>query len=770
MPRRAKDDSAVMPRTGSFDEELDDEDVDARELDGDLDSCDEVEVEINVPELGRMRSKSADSVMGMNERDDDDEDNTETQSETAKQRRRSTAETFRKSFMRSSFRRRRRSSSVGSSGQGLDPAFVEDIRQSLLEYSRIIQKRQGVGSGLYATPETTHDWGQKQKEHRVNWADLFMDLVFVGTAFQEGKLISDTLLTKRWIGFFYFYTTFAVLHECWSLKLHFSSRFNSDDIAHKIFDIFEVLIVALMAGHLSVTVADFEDSSNSQLLGVVSCKVAHQFFHLLRWLELYAYSDKVIVRRQSEAFSAELLLGSIPLLGALALVVMRFDAVYVSLCLSASTIFEVGLELSRALYLRQSDKVRLHAVPMHIEYCTHRYGEWTMLMLGEGVMQIIIVNFDQMLERYLTFVPAYLLMAALRILYYSSQPFKAQGHALNQSVRRGFIWLQLQPVESSLIVCVGIGLKELLKNSYAIGKPEYAHYTWFFCISTSSLLVLVWLASFLHNGLHREFLSLPPRIRNLKLFTYTGNFMLSLALLVVVPFHLKSYVVVSVALGICTLQVFTHDLWHRISKENESDEKYLRSLHLVNALSRPLARTAAARTGPSDDESPAAGGSAQVAPGVVAIMEKHRQRIEESFKHTFSFGSMLKSEDAVPHGIRVNKPQGRSKKGQRHEDDKDAVAEEEEDDYDEEVGEQEAVDNVELERHLLRNPELQADLLDLMHRYPHHDIQDGLRVLIKCNASSRKKTKLRKSRNKARRHRDADKKRGPDAGPNAGSL
>eukprot|EP00512_Aurantiochytrium_limacinum_P014120 CAMPEP_0171566304 /NCGR_PEP_ID=MMETSP0961-20121227/485_1 /TAXON_ID=87120 /ORGANISM="Aurantiochytrium limacinum, Strain ATCCMYA-1381" /LENGTH=495 /DNA_ID=CAMNT_0012120009 /DNA_START=72 /DNA_END=1559 /DNA_ORIENTATION=+ len=480
------------------------------------------------------------------------------------------------------------------------------------------------------------------------------------------------------------------------------------------------------------------------------------------------------------AFAKELIIGAIPLSAAVALAAFKFRAEYVMLCLFVATFIELGLEIFRVCFLAAGDNVKEHAVPMHIEYCTHRYGEWTMLMLGEGVMQIILVGFDKELSRYVTFVPAYLLLAAIRILFYSSQPFKAHGHALYQSVRRGFIWLQLQPIESSLIVCVGIGLRELMELSDTIGDPSEDRYSWFFCISTCALLTSVWCSTLLHSGLRREFLELPPRLRSLKVFTYTWKFFLSFSLLIMPLLHLEAYVLVSIALAVCVLQVISHDLWYRISKENTVDPAYAQSLHLIELDKRPdaesrirsksedfdgerekfsspavhhtssLPDTIDHKKLPSSDTgsgSSTSTGSAQASSarkydgGALSVLARQQERIEDSFKNTFRFGRFETSDDAVPRRIRL--PSIHRNRNRHRRDvglDGQSVDGLESPDA---QGTDVVATDADLDLQLQSNPELQMELLRLMQRYPMHELQDGINALVRGNSAAKRQKRLR---------------------------
>jgi len=390
----------------------------------------------------------------------------------------------------------------------------------------------------------------------------------------------------------------AILYESWSMKLHYACRFNSGDIAHKIFDIVEALVVATMAGHLSVTVADTTDFQNGHLKGFVTAKLVHQCLHLLRWGEIWFFSWKLSkpdeklqmsdggfhvdrnyrVLVHTRGMFTELFLGLLPLVAATFLVWWELEADLVIGLLMVSMTIQITYTLIRSCSVGCGHNWRKYHVAIHIEYCLHRYGEWTMLMLGEGVIQIILVPFDS--SRYLTFFFSYVLIAALRVLCYSSQPFRAEGHALSRDfMRRGFFWLQLQPVISALIVCVGIGLKSmLLYHDYIDSNPVSNKYSWFLCISTSALLCLIWIGSMLHRSIKEEFGSRKSKIKTLQVLIYIMKFTLSLSVCALPLFSLTSFQVVMMCFLMCLFQIIFHDVWHRVAKENSVDSKELEDL------------------------------------------------------------------------------------------------------------------------------------------------------------------------------------------------
>jgi hypothetical protein len=59
---------------------------------------------------------------------------------------------------------------------------------------------------------------------------------------------------------------------------------------------------------------------------------------------------------------------------------------------------------------------------MNITFATHRWGEWTMLMLGESVLSMLIVDITESAEYYKTFFSGILSITLLEFLHFRSQP------------------------------------------------------------------------------------------------------------------------------------------------------------------------------------------------------------------------------------------------------------------------------------------------------------------------------------------------------------
>jgi hypothetical protein len=90
---------------------------------------------------------------------------------------------------------------------------------------------------------------------------------------------------------------------------------------------------------------------------------------------------------------------------------------------------------------------------MNIDFMIHRSGEWTMLMLGESIFSILVVDVTK--EGVSVFYCSLLTVVFLQILHFQSQPHDADSHALRRSKNSGILWNMFQLVYSLALVVLG---------------------------------------------------------------------------------------------------------------------------------------------------------------------------------------------------------------------------------------------------------------------------------------------------------------------------
>ena len=80
---------------------------------------------------------------------------------------------------------------------------------------------------------------------------------------------------------------------------------------------------------------------------------------------------------------------------------------------------------------------------MNIDFVIHRYGEWTMLMLGESILSLLIVNDisrNNESSYYLTFYLGIISVTLIQFLYFKSQAHDADHHAMRRTRNAGILY------------------------------------------------------------------------------------------------------------------------------------------------------------------------------------------------------------------------------------------------------------------------------------------------------------------------------------------
>jgi len=95
-------------------------------------------------------------------------------------------------------------------------------------------------------------------------------------------------------------------------------------------------------------------------------------------------------------------------------------------------------------------------VPTNVDFTIHRHGEWTMLMLGESILSILIVDVPhESGEYFATFFCALITVALIHNLHFRSQPHGADGHAMRRNKDAGIAFTWIQFVYSLALVALG---------------------------------------------------------------------------------------------------------------------------------------------------------------------------------------------------------------------------------------------------------------------------------------------------------------------------
>lgn len=105
---------------------------------------------------------------------------------------------------------------------------------------------------------------------------------------------------------------------------------------------------------------------------------------------------------------------------------------------------------------------RKYTVPMHINFALHRYGEWTMLLLGESVLSLLIVDLGDGQQYYQIFFSGIVTVILLEYLHFRSQPHEPDDHALRTSRLGAFAFFYFFQFYSVSLIVLGASYKFFL--------------------------------------------------------------------------------------------------------------------------------------------------------------------------------------------------------------------------------------------------------------------------------------------------------------------
>jgi len=125
--------------------------------------------------------------------------------------------------------------------------------------------------------------------------------------------------------------------------------------------------------------------------------------------------------------------------------------------------------------MNKSADHRRHMVPMNVDYAIHRYGEWTMLMLGESVLSLLIVDIVETTGYYKTFIDGVISIVLVEYLHFQSQPSEPDKHAVRRSLPASFAFYWLMQIYSLALIVLGTSYKMLLYEFVYMEEYEENH-------------------------------------------------------------------------------------------------------------------------------------------------------------------------------------------------------------------------------------------------------------------------------------------------------
>ena len=206
--------------------------------------------------------------------------------------------------------------------------------------------------------------GTEEGHRQATWLELFFDLIFVVAVAQlAGQLSQDV----SWAGAGRYLFVYLPVWMSWTMATFYSNRFDTDDLGQRLITFGQMLAVAGMAAAVAeATAVQFAASMAVFRLLVVASYVRVRS-SVPGGMEL---ANRMIGLL---AISAGIWVGSIFIDG---------TARFVAWALA------IGFELAAAL--APSTRQRTAAVPLSMSHIPERFGLFTIIVLGETVLAVVI--------------------------------------------------------------------------------------------------------------------------------------------------------------------------------------------------------------------------------------------------------------------------------------------------------------------------------------------------------------------------------------------
>ncbi len=292
------------------------------------------------------------------------------------------------------------------------------------------------------TSRTAHQ-GDEQK---VGWLELFYDLVYVATIIALGNMLSEDVTTE---GVLTFVVLFVPIWWSWTGMAFFMTRFNLDDLGHRLLVFVQMFAVAVLAINVHEGLGD---TSQGFALGYVMARVVLILMYV-RAGQLRPQA-RTLTRRYVSGFSLAALIW---LVSALVPTPARF------------VLWVVGLAVDFGTPLLASTRRLQAEIPPDTHHLPERFGLFTIIVLGEAFIKVI----GSAAGHHLTFSNAVYGMLALVIaaslwwMYFDN----VRGSVVSRTRFAGQVWVYSHLPLLASITAYGVAAKKivLMEDEHPIG-------------------------------------------------------------------------------------------------------------------------------------------------------------------------------------------------------------------------------------------------------------------------------------------------------------
>jgi low temperature requirement protein LtrA len=321
-----------------------------------------------------------------------------------------------------------------------------------------------VEAQRWVQPPRLRTLGDIEEDRRATWLELFFDLVFVVAVAQLSNALSADVTLE---GFLIFCGLFVPVWWSWVGYTFYADRFDTDDVPHRL-----LMLAGMFAvGALASTIPDAAAGTGTAAFAVAYVAVRA----IVIGLNVRAWRHLPAARPLLDAY-----ISAFSLAAALWLVSLAFEGGV------RYAIWAVALAIDLATPL--ASRSRIAAVPIHTSHIPERIGLFTIIVLGETVLAVVVgtTSVSWSWEAGLVAALGFCLGASFWWLYFDY----VDSSMMRRSIWAGQLYLYGHLPLMAALTALGVGIKFAIKDTAAAELTD-AH-RWLLCGS----LALAFLALF----------------------------------------------------------------------------------------------------------------------------------------------------------------------------------------------------------------------------------------------------------------------------------
>lgn len=277
------------------------------------------------------------------------------------------------------------------------------------------------------------------------------------------------------IGVFYFAVCFISILVIWTDKVGIDSRFViHDNLTLRGIELLKYCVLGTAVQHIRSVETMSRTSENSTMLIFSASLACNHVIQFVQDVDVFLHCDG---GREAQMNARNDMYVRIPafLLTCLACTWCLMDsyshdeasslfnhgpAVLLLLAYVSAQVSTVIVRFVVVVQQKRSHKESF--VPLNIEHTIHRLGEWIVLMLGESILALLIVEQSPGQRYYVTFYSGIITVTLLQYLFFRSNPFDPDDHAMRRSSEGAFMFYYAIVFYSASLIMVGCSFKMIL--------------------------------------------------------------------------------------------------------------------------------------------------------------------------------------------------------------------------------------------------------------------------------------------------------------------